>query len=283
MKKTLSYTATFVVGFIACVFALKTLGDPASLLPGSNSSRQAVLASLNTAPTAARHFTGDSVVADAAAKVEPAVVDVHTVGKAIEPAANPFGSDPIFRRFFGGDGQEAPVTPRGAGSGVIISPDGYILTNNHVVANTQTVTVNVGDKAFDAHVVGADPMTDIAVVKIDTKGARLPVAELGDSDNLRVGDWAIAVGNPLDIGTTVTLGIISAKDRRDLHAEGHQLGTVIQTDAAINPGNSGGALANINGQVIGINEAIYSPTGSYVGIGFANSHQCCQEDCRRAD
>jgi S1-C subfamily serine protease len=162
------------------------------------------------------------------------------------------------------------MKPHGAGSGIIISPDGYILTNNHVVENTESVEVTTDDgKTYTAKVVGTDPVTDIAVCKVDTKGVKLPVAQLGNSDAIRIGDWAIAVGNPLDIGTTVTLGIISATNRKDLQAEGHNLRPVIQTDAAINPGNSGGALADINGQVIGINEAIYSPTGSYVGIGFA--------------
>jgi len=212
---------------------------------------------------------GDSVVADAAAKVDEAVVTVHTVGKAVQQQGGAFGDDPIFRRFFGGGGS-AQIAPRGAGSGVIISSDGYIITNNHVVENTQSLTVNVGDKGYDAKVIGADPVTDIAVVKINTSGTKLPVAQLGNSDDLRIGDWAIAVGNPLDIGTTVTLGIVSAVNRTGLSAEGgHSMNSVIQTDAAINPGNSGGALANINGQVVGINEAIYSPTGSYVGIGFA--------------
>jgi len=269
MKNASSYVAVFAVGVAVCAVGLKTFGDPSTLLAGPGQSKQAVLASLETPPTALKHFTGDTVVADAAAKVDQAVVTVHTVGKAVEQQSNPFGDDPIFRRFFGGGGA-AQVTPRGAGSGVIISPDGYILTNNHVVENTQTVTVNVGDKGYDAKVIGADPVTDIAVVKINTKGVKLPVAQLGNSDDLRIGDWAIAVGNPLDIGTTVTLGIISAVNRTGLNADGgHALNSVIQTDAAINPGNSGGALANINGQVIGINEAIYSPTGSYVGIGFA--------------
>lgn len=270
MKKASSYAAVFAVGVAACAIGLKTFGDPATFLSGASSSKQALLASLDTTPPALKHFTGDTVVADAAAKVDQAVVTVHTVGKAVEQQANPFGDDPIFRRFFGGGGGGTQVTPHGAGSGVIISPDGYILTNNHVVENTQSLTVNVGDKGYDAKVIGTDPVTDIAVVKIDTKGVKLPVAQLGNSDDLRIGDWAIAVGNPLDIGTTVTLGIISAVNRTGLNADGgHALNSVIQTDAAINPGNSGGALANINGQVIGINEAIYSPTGSYVGIGFA--------------
>ena len=269
MKNASSYVAVFAVGVAACAVGLKTFGDPVALLSGNAPSKRAVLASLDTTPTALKHFTGDTVVADAAAKVDQAVVTVHTVGKSVPQQANPFGDDPIFRHFFGG-GSGAQATPRGAGSGVIISTDGYILTNNHVVENTQTVTVNVGDKGYDAKVIGADPVSDIAVVKIDTKGVKLTAAQLGNSDDLRIGDWAIAVGNPLDIGTTVTLGIISAVNRTGLNADGgHALNSVIQTDAAINPGNSGGALANINGQVIGINEAIYSPTGSYVGIGFA--------------
>ena len=144
-----------------------------------------------------------------------------------------------------------------------------------MVADTSKLTVNVGDskggvgKAYAAHVVGTDPVTDIAVVKIDTGGVKLPVAQLGNSDDVHIGDWAIAVGNPLDVGTTVTLGIISALNRSGQSAEGQAILPAIQTDAAINPGNSGGALANIDGQVIGINEAILSPSGTSSGIGFA--------------
>jgi S1-C subfamily serine protease len=276
MRKVLSYTAVFVIGFIACVLALKTLGDPSSLLPGSDSrSKQAVLTALSTVPPALRHTVDDNPVAAAAARLEPSIVEIHVVGKPIQQAASPFGDDPIFRRFFGMQ-QGPPVTPQGAGSGVIISPDGYIMTNNHVVADAATVKVHIGSgdssRDYTARVVGTDPVSDIAVIKVDTHGATLQPATLGNSDNTHVGDWAIAVGNPLNIGETVTLGIISAKDRKgdQLEAEGQQLvGTRIQTDAAINPGNSGGALADIDGRVIGINEAILSPTGSYVGIGFA--------------
>jgi len=273
MKKAFSYTAVLVTGAVVGALALKTFGDPSALLPGADrQSKQAVLASLSVVPPVT-HSGDPNPVAIAAAKLEPAVVSIHTVGKAVQMAAvsSPFDDDPLFRHFFGSPnlphgGGEAP---RGAGSGVIISPDGYVLTNNHVVANTSKVTVNVGDKGYDARVIGTDDVTDIAVVKINTGGTQLPVAQLGNSDDLRVGDWAIAVGNPLDVGTTVTLGIISAVNRTGLAAEGHSLNSVIQTDAAINPGNSGGALADINGRVIGINEAIYSPTGAYVGIGFA--------------
>ena len=273
MKKVSSYAAAFAVGVAACAVGLKTFGDPATLFNTGTASKQAVLTSLDTTPSALKHFTGDSVVSDAAAKVDGAVVTVHTVGKPVAGAG--MGGDPIFRQFFGGGGPAQPQTPRGAGSGIIISADGYILTNNHVVADTSKLTVNVGDKsggmgkAYDAHVVGADPVTDIAVVKIDTAGVKLPVAQLGNSDDVRIGDWAIAVGNPLNVGTTVTLGIISALNRSGQSAEGQNILPAIQTDAAINPGNSGGALANINGQVIGINEAILSPSGTYSGIGFA--------------
>ena len=279
MKKAFTYPAVLVTGAVVGALALKTFGDPSALLPGADrQSKQAVLASLSIVPPVTR--SGDpNPVAAAAAKLEPAVVSIHTVGKIMQASAgeggSPFGDDPIFRRFFGMPGGPQGGAPgggeatRGAGSGVIISPDGYVLTNNHVVENTSKVTVNVGDKGYDARVIGTDPMTDIAVVKINTGGTRLTPAQLGNSDDLRVGDWAIAVGNPLDVGTTVTLGIISATNRTGLAAENHPLNSVIQTDAAINPGNSGGALADINGRVIGINEAIYSPTGSYVGIGFA--------------
>ncbi len=266
MKKASSYVAVFTVGVAACAVGIKTFGDPATLLSGSTPSKQAVLASLNTTPSALKHFTGDTVVADAAAKVDAAVVTVHTEGKTA-------AGDPLLRMFGGAQGQ--PQVSRGAGSGIIISADGYILTNNHVVDNTSKLTINVGDKsggegkAYSAHVVGTDPVTDIAVVKIDTAGVKLPVAQLGNSDDVRIGDWAIAVGNPLDVGTTVTLGIISALNRSGQSAEGQAILPAIQTDAAINPGNSGGALANINGQVIGINEAILSPSGTYSGIGFA--------------
>jgi len=264
MKKASSYAAMFAVGVASCAIGLKTFGDPAALFNTTTASKQAVLTALDTTPPVSKHFTNDTIVADAAAKVDAAVVTVHTVSRSVAQSG-----DPLSRMFGGGPVQTQPS--RGAGSGIIISPDGYILTNNHVVADTSKLTINVGDKgkAYTAHVVGTDPVTDIAVVKIDTAGVKLPVAQLGNSDDVRIGDWAIAVGNPLDVGTTVTLGIISALNRSGQSAEGQAILPAIQTDAAINPGNSGGALANINGQVIGINEAILSPSGTYSGIGFA--------------
>jgi S1-C subfamily serine protease len=210
----------------------------------------------------------------AAQKLSPAVVNIHTQEMA-RVRQVPLLDDPILRRFFGSPGPSAGssepeerVVRKGAGSGVIISQDGYILTNSHVIADADRVQVDIDGKGFDARVIGKDSVSDLAVVKVDTRGARLPVAELGNSDAIRVGDWAIAVGNPLDVGTSVTLGIISAVNRK-LNSEGHPLQSLIQTDAAINPGNSGGALADIDGRVVGINEAIATTNGGSVGIGFA--------------
>src|SRR5438046_4167472 len=165
-----------------------------------------------------------------------------------------------------------PQVQQGSGSGFIVSPDGYILTNNHVVAGADKVTVKLYDKReFTAKVVGTDPNTDVAVIKIDTRG--LPTVSLGNSDSTRVGEWSLAIGNPLGeaFAFTVTAGIVSAKGRllRDLQNSRYAIQDFIQTDAAINPGNSGGPLVNIRGQVIGINSAIASETGFYAGYGFA--------------
>jgi len=273
MRKGLAYLLVFFAGCLVAALAVGAIAGGRLLQGvGAASSGGEAVRDLNAPPPAVRPTGDANMVAAAAAKLQPAVVDVHTIGHPVSSGPSGLSEDPFFRRFFGGPGENesAPRSvPRGAGSGVIISKDGYILTNQHVVADAERMTVQVGDRGYDARAVGSDQLSDVAVVKIDPKGRDLPVAELGNSDTVRVGDWAVAIGNPLDIGTTVTLGIISALNRKGLTAEGHPLNSVIQTDAAINPGNSGGALANIQGQVIGINEAIASPTGSYVGIGFA--------------
>ncbi len=175
------------------------------------------------------------------------------------------GGDPFeqFRRFFGQIPHE--FKQHGLGSGVIVSPDGYILTNNHVVGHATEIHVTLMDgREFTAKVVGKDPKTDLALIKIDTKDP-LPAATLGDSSKTDVGDWVIAIGSPFGFNLTVTSGIVSAKGR----ALGGNYDNFIQTDASINPGNSGGPLFNTQGQVIGINTAIYSSTGSNAGIGFA--------------
>ena len=178
-----------------------------------------------------------------------------------------------FEQFFG-DPEGMPARPqRGSGSGFIISPDGYIITNNHVVEDATQVTVTLTDKReFDARVVGRDPNTDVAVLKVE--GNNLPTARFGDSSNLQIGDWVLALGYPMQLGETVTAGIVSAMGRSLGIIEKNEqsqnpLEHFIQTDAAINPGNSGGPLVNLRGEVVGINSAIASQTGTYTGYGFA--------------
>ncbi len=181
-------------------------------------------------------------------------------GGGMPPGADPFEQ---FRRFFGQLPKE--YKQHGLGSGVIISPDGYILTNNHVVGNADEIKVTLNDKReFTAKVIGKDQKTDLALIKINPKD-QLPSASLGDSDKTEIGDWVVAIGNPFDVGMTVTAGIVSAKGK----ILGGNYDDFIQTDASINPGNSGGPLFNTSGQVIGINTAIYSRTGANNGIGFA--------------
>lgn len=199
--------------------------------------------------------------------VLPAVVSI-TSSRIVTTPQSPIFNDPFFRHFFGG--QAAPQQQRemGLGSGVIVSPDGYILTNNHVVEKSNDVKVILSDKRqFPGKVVGTDPQTDIAVVKIAATG--LPTVTFGDSTRLRVGDYAFAIGDPFGVGETATMGIISATGRNGLDIEDYE--DFIQTDASINPGNSGGALLDARGQLIGINTAILSGGGSggNEGIGFA--------------
>lgn len=198
----------------------------------------------------------------------PAVVSIVS-SRVVKVPQMPFFNDPFFQQFFGG---QLPRNPRqererGLGSGVIISPDGHILTNNHVVEKATEIKVILADRhEFSGKVVGTDPKTDIAVVKIEKSG--LPTIRLGDSSSLEVGDYAFAIGNPFGIGETATMGIISATGRNQLDIEDYE--DFIQTDAAINPGNSGGALLNARGELIGINTAILSGgSGGNQGIGFA--------------
>ena len=211
--------------------------------------------------------------ADVVAKDTPAVVSISSarvVKTSVDDGGLPF-MDPFFRRFFDegsrGFGMPRSQKERAAGSGVIVSPDGYIVTNNHVVEKATEVTVTLSDRReFKARLVGADPKTDIAVLKIDA--ANLPTLAFADSSKVRVGDIALAIGNPFGIGQTVTLGIVSATGRGNLGIEDYE--DFIQTDAAINPGNSGGALVNSRGDLIGINTAIISPNGGgNNGVGFA--------------
>ena len=198
----------------------------------------------------------------AARRASPAVVSI--IASKI-PARNPHANDPNFRRFFGDQDrqQQAQV---GLGSGVIVSPEGFLLTNNHVVDGADDIEVMLTDgRKAKARVVGTDPESDVAVLKIELD--KLPSITFGSTDNLQVGDVVLAIGNPFGVGQTVTSGIISALGRSQLGINTFE--NFIQTDAAINPGNSGGALVDANGNLLGINTAIYSRTGGSLGIGFA--------------
>ncbi len=178
---------------------------------------------------------------------------------------NPFFEDPVMREFFG-RGRESQIQRRtGLGTGFIVSEDGYICTNHHVINGVDKITVNINGTNYSAKIVGSDEKTDIGLLKIEPKGKLSPVY-FGDSDKVQVGDWAIAIGNPFGLDKTFTVGVVSAVGRRDVDFMG---GSHIQTDASINPGNSGGPLINIYGEVIGINRMIYSKSGGYMGIGFA--------------
>ena len=243
-------------------------GSPARLTPVN-------LTISTSEPPRDTHFV--TSFAPVVKRVMPSVVKVYitTKAKTMNAPNSPFGDD-FFRHFFGeqfgggggnggGGGQMVEPPQHGLGSGVIVSPDGYILTNNHVVEDADRIQVALTDgREFTAKVIGRDPKTDIAVVKIDAKN--LPAVTIADSDQTEVGDICLAIGNPFGVGQTVTMGIVSATGRGGL---GTDYEDFIQTDAAINPGNSGGALVDAEGRLIGINTAILSRSGGYQGIGFA--------------
>ncbi|EHO70846.1 trypsin-like peptidase domain-containing protein [Segatella maculosa] len=238
----------------------------------------------NAAPAIESVAAGQPVdLTYAAEKALPAVVHikyvqnskVQTVEVEEDPFSDFFGPFGFFGnpdRGNGGTQKRRVQTPKkeATGSGVIISPDGYIVTNNHVVNGADELTVTLNDnREFSARIIGTDPNTDLALIKVN--GKNLPTLPIGDSDNLKVGEWVLAVGNPYNLSSTVTAGIVSAK-ARSMGGEGTngpQISSFIQTDAAINPGNSGGALVNVKGELVGINAMLYSQTGSYSGYGFA--------------
>ncbi|MBA2745933.1 MAG: trypsin-like peptidase domain-containing protein, partial [Flavisolibacter sp.] len=231
---------------------------------GTEKSVPARLANYNRTPSP----TGALEFVEASESTVPAVVHVTTTYGAT--SSNNQSYNP-FQDFFWGDrGSRNPTPAMSSGSGVIISEDGYIVTNNHVVANSDKVEITLNDKrTLLAKVIGTDPSTDLALLKIDEKG--LPFIPYGNSDVVRVGEWVLAVGNPFNLTSTVTAGIVSAK-ARNIHILPDQqfpIESFIQTDAAVNPGNSGGALVNTNGDLIGINTAIASNTGAYTGYSFA--------------
>ncbi len=254
MRKFLGYFLIFVAGIIFCALIIRL---DVFHHYSTSASKAEVLRILDEKPIAVN--IPDNALVKAAAKIEPAVVNIDVAGERRAEVFDLFG-EPVERSYI----------MEGKGSGVIISPDGYIVTNEHVIEGSNIIRVSMTNgKQYDGRLIGADRDADIAVVKINAH--HLPTAELGDSSILKVGEYVIAIGNPLGIGTTVTHGIISATNRRNLVVGNNRiLKQAIQTDAPINRGNSGGALANIAGQLIGINSAIASERGGgNIGIGFA--------------
>jgi serine protease Do len=248
LSRLLAASLLVTVGFIGGL-ALTAGGDQTAML---------------AVPVATAAAHNDLDPADVAELTMPAVVNINT-NKVVERQQHPFQNDPFFRRFFDIPEHQERLE-RSLGSGVVISEDGYIVTNNHVVENAESIRVSFNDnETYEAEIIGTDPMTDVALIKIEPD-RKLPFLDFGDSDQLRVGERVMAVGNPFGVGQTVTMGIVSAKGRAIglMQYEDH-----IQTDASINPGNSGGALVNMRGEVMGINSAILSRSGGSQGIGFA--------------
>lgn len=260
-KFWLVFAQTTTIG-LAIVFVIHTLRP--ELLPVA--ARSGVV-TLYEDTSSASKLPNEGFSA-AAKKVMPAVVNIYTTSTVRVPS-NPILDDPRFRFFFGDPyGNETTRQSSSLGSGVLISHDGYILTNHHVVEAADQIEVALADgRTSKAHIIGSDPETDLAVIKIDLQDGNLPAITFGRSDNVQVGDIVLAVGNPFGVGQTVTMGIVSALKRNHLGLNTFE--NFIQTDAAINPGNSGGALADSKGNLIGINSAIYSPSGGSLGIGFA--------------
>jgi serine protease Do len=257
--KPIALAALLVLSATLRVAAAKSTNNPpAKITVEERSVNRDVRAPISFAPVIKR--------------VAPSVVTIYSSMTIHEKGdRNPFSDDPLLRRFFGdqfGQSQPRDHKAQGLGSGVIVSPDGYILTANHVVEGADKVKVafSDGEKEFEARVVGTDPPTDVAVLRVDTKKP-LSAITFADSDKLEVGDMVLAIGNPFAVGQTVTMGIISALQRGGFGISGYE--DFIQTDAAINPGNSGGALVDVDGRLVGINTAILSRSGGFQGVGFA--------------
>lgn len=246
---------------LAVLFIINTL-KPGLLSSATRSGIVTLHESVNTS-TSQIPAAGFSA---AARKVMPTVVNIFTSTEIKKPM-HPFMDDPRFRFFFGEEFDSSPQRGSNLGSGVIISHDGYILTNHHVVEAADQIEVALADgRKAKGRIIGSDPESDLAVIKIDLPGI-IPAITFSRPDQAQVGDIVLAIGNPFGVGQTVTMGIVSAVKRNHLGLNTFE--NFIQTDAAINPGNSGGALVDVNGNLIGINSAIYSPNGGSLGIGFA--------------
>jgi serine protease DegS len=270
-RKFLSFVVQTVMAGLAAAFLYVLLVQPDLLRSNSRVVEVREIVETTTPPPPAatpdqEHWNGPVSYADAVEKAIPAVVNIHTA-KLITHRVHPLLQDPVFQQFFGDSYATARKEIKTSlGSGVLISPQGYVLTNNHVIDGADQIQVLLADgRSPEATVVGIDPDTDLAVLHI--KAENLPSIVIGDSGRQRVGDVVLAIGNPFGVGQTVTSGIISATGRDHLGITAYE--DFIQTDAAINPGNSGGALINTQGELIGINSAIYSRSGGSQGIGFA--------------
>ena len=259
MKRLWLLFAQSVTVLVAAYFVVATL-QPAWLHRSATLSNTSAGIALIEAPPGNPAQPAVGSFSAAARKASPAVVSINTSKAAVR---HPRSNDPWFQFFFGDQGNQPQA---GLGSGVIISPDGYILTNNHVVEGADEIEVTLTDsRRASARVIGTDPETDLAILKVELD--KLPVIVLGNSDALAVGDRVLAIGNPFGVGQTVTSGIVSALGRSQLGINTFE--NFIQTDAAINPGNSGGALVDVPGNLLGINTAIYARSGGNMGIGFA--------------
>lgn len=261
MKRTL-----VVIGVSALVAALTAVGVVKACTPKLVAQEGAVLAadgsSYRTVNLSQTEYPDFTYAAESA-------VDAVVYVKVTIKRQSSYDADPFFKFFFGDQMTPEAREQQASGSGVIIRSDGYIVTNNHVVDGATKVEVTLNNnKTYSATIVGTDPATDVAILKIDAQG--LPVIPFGDSDKLRLGQWVIAIGSPYDLRSTITAGIVSAKGRQMPHERGEfKIESFIQTDAAVNPGNSGGALVNQKGELVGVNTAIISQTGSFTGYSFA--------------
>ena len=257
MNQTKTISLQLITAFAVSICMLLTV-------PGVNAS-QVSKKDIEILDRSAKAFS------QVAASAKPAVVHI-SVESTVSSAGNydQFFNHPFFEQFFGPHYRQNPAPQRkqqGSGSGFIISEDGLILTNNHVVENADDITVTLADnRKIDGKLIGTDPKSDVALIKVDID-EKLPTVKLGDSEALEVGEWVIAIGNPFGLNQTVTVGVVSAKGRSRVGINEYE--NFIQTDAAINPGNSGGPLLNIYGEVVGINSALYTRTGGYMGIGFS--------------
>lgn len=264
MKKLFRYLSWPVL--IGAVIGLAINQQPSATAPADNEKPHPIFIEAAEAATQSPRLSGPYSYSGAVKQAAPAVVNIYT-SKIIEQRNHPLLQDPAFQQFFGYNGVPRQQRLQSSlGSGVIVSTDGYILTNNHVIAGADEIKVALKDgRETIAEVVGTDPETDLAVLRI--KLPDLPVITIAPSDDIEVGDVVLAIGNPFGVGQTVTMGIVSATGRDQLGINTFE--DFIQTDAAINPGNSGGALINPRGELLGINTAIFSKSGGSQGIGFA--------------